>query len=306
MHTLRERWLTLMLLSLVLGASAFDTAGAEALTTARVEQIVRKSPGFGASRKVTVAIQGGEVDLSTYTLTANAPETDLKIEALAVSKGIIDADSSIARVKLRFYETSAPNHYREVVVTISDIKAFSSGAITKDQLLAALNVEARTDGRVVAGDGSGKRVSGARMQSYTAEGITVDYPSSWVLSIEPPENGYFVKFETADGSHISIRHTTTDKDVSAWVADEDREHEGRKDYARVAVPQSLLVGPKGSIVAYNRAYSRRNAGKLLYNQYVYFGWPKNRYKFKLVAPQKVYVRSAQVFAGMLRSVQITP
>ncbi len=296
------------LLPVVCGLAFPGVAVAEPLTAGSVEQLVRKSPAFGKGRKVTVAISGGEVALSTYVLTSHAPATDLKIEALAVSKEIIDADPSVARVKLHFYEPSAPAHYREVVVTISDIKAFSSGAITKDQLLAALHVEALIDEQQAQALGQARKRAGTQnpnMQRYTAQGITVDYPNSWDVSKEPLENGYFVKFQAGDGSYISIRHTTSDRDVAAWVVDEDREHEQRHDYARVAVPQFLRIGPKGSIVAYNRAYSRGAAGKLTYNQYVYFGWPKNKYKFKLVAPQSVYIGSAQVFTSMLSSVQIS-
>jgi hypothetical protein len=279
------------LLPVVCGLAFPGVAIAEPLTAGSVEQLVRKSPAFGKGRKVTVAISGGEVALSTYVLTSHAPGTDLKIEALAVSKEIIDADPSVARVKLHFYEPSAPAHYREVVVTISDIKAFSSGAITKDQLLAALHVEALIDEQQAQALGQARKRAGTQ--------------NSWDVSKEPLENGYFVKFQAGDGSYISIRHTASDKDVAAWVVDEDREHEQRHDYARVAVPQFLRIGPKGSIVAYNRAYSRGAAGKLTYNQYVYFGWPKNKYKFKLDAPQKVYIGSAQVFTSMLNSVQIS-
>lgn len=303
-----------MLLVLALFGNVVQAVRAVDLTPQSVEEIVQKSPGFGKDRKVTIAVRANEVDLSTYVLSANAPATDLKIEALAVSKAIIEANASVARVKLRFYEPAAPTRYREVVVTISDINAFSSGVITKDQLLAALNVEARTDGQAVqsgAGAGAGgkagggKPMSGTSLQRYTAMGISVDYPSTWSISNEPLSSGYFVKFETADGSSIMIRHTASEQDVSSWVAAEDREHEQRRSYARVAVPQHLRVGPNGSIVAYNRAYSHGDAGNLVYTQYVYFGWLPSKYKFKLVAPQKAYIGSAQVFANMLNSVRIT-
>ncbi len=83
------------LLPVVCGLAFPGVAIAEPLTAGSVEQLVRKSPAFGKGRKVTVAISGGEVALSTYVLTSHAPGTDLKIEALAVSKEIIDADPSV-------------------------------------------------------------------------------------------------------------------------------------------------------------------------------------------------------------------
>lgn len=283
-----------------------------AVSVQTVEQVVRKSAAFAGDRKATVAVAGNEVNLSTYALSANSPATDLKIEALTVSKEIMEALPAVTRTRVRFYEPASTEKYREVVVTIGDVKAFAAGAINKDQLLSALAVTqfakpaaASTAAKTKSKDASAQAAVQAKsqLQTFTGEGLTFNYPSDWFVAAEP-QNKYFLRLQHTNGSYVSIRHSKSKTDLRKWVGEEDQEHSARADYAPIAVPQQLRFGVGGSIAGYNRAYSYGKKGKQVYQQYVYFGWPNRIYKVKLVAPEKVYVASAQALKDMLNTFQI--
>lgn len=268
-----------------------------------VEQVIRKSAAFAGDRKATVAVAGNEVNLSTYALSANAPATDLKIEALTVSKEIMDALPAVTRTRVRFYEPAFIDKYREVVVTIGDVKAFAAGAINKDQLLSALAVTQFAKPVPVAAPKTKDEPSKSQPQTFSGEGISFTYPADWFVVAEP-QKPYFLRLQHTNGSVLSVRHSKSKTDLQQWVAEEDLEHNGRAKYAPIAVPQQLRFGAGANIAGYNRAYSHGQKGNQTYQQYVYFGWPNRIYKFKLVAPEKVYVASARDLKDMLNSLQV--
>lgn len=313
---------TLITTATACGLVGITAAHAEPLTPAAIEKIVRTTVGFEGNRQVTVAASGNEVDINTYTLSAGAPDNDLKIEALSVSKSIIDKQPTITRVRVRFYEPASQTDYREVVATITDIKAFISGAVTKSQLLSALVVERHQSSRISAISSVAKPTSGAtpatysasgsagtvvrvgaRRFSFTGQGLSFTFPANWLVD-PTPQHDYFITLRNPFGSYFSIKLSTHNKPITEWVASEDAEHSARPDLKPLAVAQQLRVGVGGRIFAYNRTYSHTDGGgKVSYQQYVYFGAPTRRYKIKLVTTEKNYQHATNVLQQTLNSMQ---
>lgn len=99
-----------------------------------------------ANEKFLLSTQGEEASLSKFKIERSKnPDRDAKIEAVLIAKIIIDADSSIKKVRTRFFEKSAPSNFSSITVRIGDIKSFASGAISQADLLGSLDQIAGTD-----------------------------------------------------------------------------------------------------------------------------------------------------------------
>lgn len=116
--------------------------------------VVRRSVGFQEPRQVQVSVRGHEIILTTTSASLAQSDADCKIEAVIVAKGIIDAFPSITKVRVRFYEPSASLAYRQVLVTITDVKAYAGRLVTKEQLLSSLDVDHVNDAKAAAAAGT--------------------------------------------------------------------------------------------------------------------------------------------------------
>ncbi|CAN5293707.1 hypothetical protein BH11CYA1_BH11CYA1_48140 [soil metagenome] len=127
---------------LSIGMSSVSNFAAEAAVT--VNQIVNavdQAKILANGTGVRAAINGSEVYISTYRNT-RANDNDCKIEALLIAKTTIDlAPTDIARVTVYFYNAVNRNKRKIVSVTAGDVKAFGSGQMSKEQLMASLAIK---------------------------------------------------------------------------------------------------------------------------------------------------------------------
>ncbi|HEY9679021.1 MAG TPA: hypothetical protein V6C76_13510 [Drouetiella sp.] len=113
------------------------TTGAEIVAGIDKEHIL--APGA----RVNARVDGQTVFLSTYRHT-KANDTDLKIDAMLMSKAVMSIDPSITMVTVYFFSSSDLTKYKQLTVSSVSVKAFGSGAVGKDELINSLNLTAGT------------------------------------------------------------------------------------------------------------------------------------------------------------------
>ncbi|MBP9091148.1 hypothetical protein KBI23_08970 [bacterium] len=127
---------------LSIGLSSYSNYSAQAAIT--VNQIVKaidQAKILANGTGVNAAINGSEVYISAYRHT-RANDNDCKIEALLLAKTTIDlAPNDIGRVTVYFHNKLNPKKRKAVSVTAGDVKAFGSGQLGKEQLLASLTIK---------------------------------------------------------------------------------------------------------------------------------------------------------------------
>lgn len=112
-----------------------------AVTAADVQKLVEDSHVLAADYRVSATVRDQEAAVSTYR-NPKAGDNDCKIEAVLIARVIMTAEpDQIKRVRLRFYSQANRQQYHEVMVRAGDIKAFASGQLKQDELLASLNLE---------------------------------------------------------------------------------------------------------------------------------------------------------------------
>lgn len=80
------------------------------------------------------------IEVATYK-NPKANYNDCKIEALLIAKTLMDlAPGEVPRVIVYFYNSTSLSSFKQVGVTVGDVKAFASGSLSKDELLKSLVV----------------------------------------------------------------------------------------------------------------------------------------------------------------------
>ncbi|MFA7338966.1 MAG: hypothetical protein WC028_19425 [Candidatus Obscuribacterales bacterium] len=127
---------------LSIGLSSVSQNSAQATVTVnQIVTTVEKAKILANGTRVSAAINGSEVYVSTYR-NARANDNDCKIEALLIAKTAMDlAPSDIGRVTVYFHSAANINKRKVVSVTAGDVKAFGSGQMGKEQLLASLTIK---------------------------------------------------------------------------------------------------------------------------------------------------------------------
>lgn len=123
-------------LQVLLGLPAY-AASSDSLVTA-----IKSADIFKESVSITATSEGDQVKVSTY-LNKNANDQDCKIDAVLISKAVMDAAPEAQRCKVYFYNSANLSEFKEVSVTAAEVKAFSTGAIAKDKLLASLAITSK-------------------------------------------------------------------------------------------------------------------------------------------------------------------
>jgi hypothetical protein len=125
-----------------IGLSSFSNYAAQAAVTVnQIVNAVEQAKILANGTGVRAAINGSEVYISTYR-NSRANDNDCKIEALLIAKTTIDlAPSDIGRVTVYFHNALNRNKRKVVSVTVGDVKAFGSGQMGKEQLLASLTIK---------------------------------------------------------------------------------------------------------------------------------------------------------------------
>lgn len=110
------------------------------LTPAQVRKIVEDAKILSPDYRMQASINGKEVVITTY-LNPKATDNDCKIDAVLIAKKVMDADpAEVDLVKIIYYDSSNVKKYRQVTVRSGDVKAFGSGQISQDTLLADIEL----------------------------------------------------------------------------------------------------------------------------------------------------------------------
>lgn len=156
------------------------TTGAEIVAGIEKEHIL--APGA----RVNARVEGPNAFLSTYRHT-KANDTDLKVDALLMSKVVMGLDPSISNVTVYFFSSADLTKYKQLTVSSVSVKAFGSGAVGKDELISSLNLTAggsqdaaaKLANALAAGQGTvGHRVESAISGSEVTVSTDLDSDSS--------------------------------------------------------------------------------------------------------------------------------
>lgn len=112
-----------------------------ALNSSDVVNAIKKAQFLDESIQLNARIDGDQILVSTFR-NPHYTEGDLKIDAIMIAQAVLDVSPSAARITTYFYGTDL-SQYQEVSVTAGDVKAFISGGVGKDQLLAGIKVETK-------------------------------------------------------------------------------------------------------------------------------------------------------------------
>lgn len=125
--------IALLALSLGLGTPPATLA----LSGADVVAAIDKAKVLDASIRVNAQVTPEVIYISTYK-NPKANDRDCKIEAVLLAKTVMELDSKIPRVEIRFYSQNALSRFKKISVSAGDVKAFAAGTMQEDQLLNSL------------------------------------------------------------------------------------------------------------------------------------------------------------------------
>ncbi|MBI2810422.1 MAG: hypothetical protein HYX67_06300 [Candidatus Melainabacteria bacterium] len=148
---------------------------AQALSSHEIADAIAKAQIL--TSPISVQIEGSSVTVSTY-LNRQATNKDFKVDAALIAKAVIDlAPTDIARVTVYYYNTTMTK-CDAVSVTAGDVKSFSSGAMSKEQLLSTLILTpvkvSDTNNKVAAYLDSGKQVRSGRPLKTRVNGSVLE------------------------------------------------------------------------------------------------------------------------------------
>lgn len=103
---------------------------------------IRKTKVLDAKAPIVVKRFPDAVVVTTL-INPKAKVNDCKIDAMLVSKAVMDLDKTIHLVRYRLKYNIDADAFYLIVVKESDVKAYGASAINKDSLLAGLKVVAR-------------------------------------------------------------------------------------------------------------------------------------------------------------------
>lgn len=159
---------------------------ATAVTAPELKAAIESAHILAPGTSTTVAIKENEAVVATYKAEI-ANEKDCKIDSILIAKTIMDeAPSNVTSVTVYFYGRNDLSSYEEIRLSAGDVKAFATGQLTKDQLLASLKMEhkktedsARIASAIESSEGAGTaRTAQAFIRGNSVE-VNVQMPS-WV------------------------------------------------------------------------------------------------------------------------------
>ena len=115
---------------------------AQAASSDSLVNAVRGAKIVDPSVSVTAFMDGDQVKVSTY-FSKNATDQDCKIDAVLISKAVMDTAPSVTRCQVYFYNSANLREFKEVSVTSAEVKGFAAKAINSDTILTSLAVTSR-------------------------------------------------------------------------------------------------------------------------------------------------------------------
>ncbi|HEY9733317.1 MAG TPA: hypothetical protein V6C89_15465 [Drouetiella sp.] len=215
------------------------TTGAEIVAGIEKEHIL--APGA----RVNAKVDGTNAYLSTYRHT-KANDTDLKIDAMLMSKVVMGLDPNIANVTVYFFSNADLTKYKQLTVSSVSVKAFGSGAVGKDELIASLNLTsgntqdaaARLANTLAAGQGTvGHRVESA----INGTEITV------TTDLDPDASERDVKFAALQLAEEALQAAPETKTVKVAFADLSQPGSYRQVVLDAGAVRSLNTAVKNAL-----------------------------------------------------------
>jgi len=127
--------------ALTIVLSALFPAVCNSLNLPDLEKSLRTQKIISPSMRVSSTLQGANLSFSIF------PEKDikettgtLKIRAVLIAKTVMSADKNVQKVEVQFHEKENTDHYTQILVRSVDIKAFSAGITSEEELLNGLQV----------------------------------------------------------------------------------------------------------------------------------------------------------------------
>lgn len=112
-----------------------------ALTNQEVITAIEKAKILDPSIRVNAQVSKDVVWVATYK-NPKANDRDCKIEAVLLAKTIMDlAPGEVPRVEVRFHSQTALSKFRQVDVTAGDVKAFATGSLSENELIASITIK---------------------------------------------------------------------------------------------------------------------------------------------------------------------
>jgi hypothetical protein len=128
--------------SLIAASLIFVSSSVQAAEDTKLENLVRNAKVIKSAFPLTVERVKTEPDevVVTTLLDPKAKPTDCKIDAMLVARCLIEGDKSVEKVLYRLKQNMSDSAYDQVLVRVSDVKAFGMKAINEQTLLSELDV----------------------------------------------------------------------------------------------------------------------------------------------------------------------
>ncbi|MFN8656532.1 MAG: hypothetical protein U0105_09355 [Candidatus Obscuribacterales bacterium] len=247
-----------------------------------------------------VTRRGSEVIVQTYS-RPHAPETDIKIEAVLIARIATDKLPDIARVKVQFFNYEV-TRYRQVVVTVGDIKAFASGATPKKQLLESLDI-AVVD---VTGKGSVAGASTTTASVFRDGRLSFSYPQNWTFypAKDLSSIGNFTISGTHEWATVTVRRQDAPSANVQSTYDEDYTVKNAGTIVRKG-PVSVGAYHMTGYQLLTSSYEKGQREKPRFQLHVYFGDPGEIYSLTLQYAAVDSTNMNSEFVRALNSVVLT-
>ncbi len=141
----KRNWRRAVALSITLAATfqlEAITPVHAAATSEDIVSLINKEHILAPGARLNAQVKGDMATVSTFR-HVKADDKDLKIDAVLMSRAIMNLDSSINRVIIYFFNNVNLTKYRQISVSTGDVKAFASGQVSKDDLLTSLPLESK-------------------------------------------------------------------------------------------------------------------------------------------------------------------
>ncbi|MBS2008682.1 MAG: hypothetical protein JST01_16660 [Cyanobacteria bacterium SZAS TMP-1] len=139
-HLSKGSFLTAALSFSLVSPFAYPALAAISITDSDVVNAIEKAKILAPTIRLNAKVGADEVIIATYK-NPKAADKDCKIEAVFIAKTVMDlAPGEVPRVTVYFYSSTSLSNYKEVTVTAGDVKAFASGSLSQDELMASVKV----------------------------------------------------------------------------------------------------------------------------------------------------------------------
>lgn len=299
---------------------ALSPARSAEMTPDQIEKVALGANVLPTGAKVTGRAAASEIVLSTYA-KSNLPDNDLKIDAVLLAKAFIEADKSVAKVTVHFFNAGNPQSFRSVVVRNTDVKAFGMGLVEQKTLLEAIDVvkggtAANSSAQNTKIDqGVSQDVGGGHIR-HTVGGISFMFPSSWserksarnrtgsdtvnLFRVAPP----------LPSAYVELKVFADSKSLKQQFESQKTSHSTARQYRAIALRPAIDFGQRGAIsgLQYACGYQDHDrhtgAEVLIYERQVFFDHSGRVFKFKLHTDQSDAKLLNEAFDRLLSSVSL--